>query len=90
MGLGDLTRAAVLAAIREYDQIGQDAFLTQYGFDQARAFHLRYDGKRYDSKAIAGAAHGRLASRNPLRASEFSGGEATVARRLRELGFVVP
>ncbi|MEU0538338.1 HNH endonuclease [Nocardia sp. NPDC005978] len=90
MGLGDLTRAAVLAAIREYDHIGQDTFLERYGFEPARAFHLRYDGKRYDSKAVAGVAHGYLPGRRALQASEFSGGEATVARRLRELGFVVP
>ncbi|WP_306362497.1 HNH endonuclease [Nocardia sp. CC227C] len=90
MGLADLTRPAVLAAIREYDKIGQDAFLERYGFDRARAFHLRYEGERYDSKAIAGAAHGYLEGRDPLRASEFSGGESTVAKRLRELGFIVP
>ncbi|MEC3957521.1 HNH endonuclease [Nocardia sp. CDC153] len=90
MGLGDLTRHAVLAAIREYDRVGQDEFLERYGFEKARAFYLRYEGSRYDSKAIAGAAHGYLPDRKPLQASEFSGGEATVARKLRELGFVVP
>jgi 5-methylcytosine-specific restriction protein A len=83
MGLGDITRSAVLAAIREYDKLGQDAFLERYKFDNARAFYLRYDGERYVSKAIAGAAHGYLESREPLQAKDFSGGESTVARKLR-------
>lgn len=90
MGIADLTRPAVLAAIDEYNELGQDAFLARYGFDKARAFHLRHEGTRYDSKAIAGAAHGHLVGQQPLKASEFSGGEAIVARRLRDLGFVVP
>ncbi|MGW4771965.1 HNH endonuclease [Nocardia sp. NPDC004278] len=90
MGLGDITRPAVLAAIREYDKLGQDAFLERYKFDRAKAFYLRYDGNRYVSKAIAGAAHGYLEGRDPLRANEFSGGESSVARKLRSLGFIVP
>ncbi|MFD8246926.1 HNH endonuclease [Nocardia sp. NPDC059691] len=90
MGVRDITRPAVLAALHEYDRLGRDAFLERYGFDKAREFHLVFDGKRYDSKAIVGAAHGYLDGREPLRASEFSGGESTVARKLRELGFTVP
>ncbi len=50
---------------------------------------LVHDGKRYDSKAIVGAAHGHLPGRQPLTASEFSGGEATVGRLLRKLGFTL-
>jgi len=38
---------------------------------------------------VAGAAHGFLPGRSPLKASEFSGGEDIVAKRLRELGFEV-
>ncbi|MBF6144211.1 HNH endonuclease [Nocardia nova] len=90
MGLADLTRPAVLAAIQEYETLGQEAFLERYGFEKARAFYLRYEGRRYDSKALAGAAHGYLDGQQPLKANEFSGGESTVARKLRDLGFVVP
>ncbi|MFE7746603.1 HNH endonuclease [Nocardia sp. NPDC057455] len=90
MGVGDITRPSVLAALREYDKLGEDAFLERYGFDKARAFYLQYDGKRYASKAVVGAAHGYLDDRKPLQSSEFSGGESVVARKLRALGFMVP
>jgi hypothetical protein len=45
--------------------------------------------KFYDSKAIVGVAHGHLPGRRPLTPGEFSGGEATVGRLLRKLGFTV-
>src|SRR5690606_16167532 len=48
------------------------------------------DGSEYDSKAIIGVAHGYdRDDLGPLRPDDFSGGEATVARRLRDLGFDV-
>lgn len=89
MPLRDVTREAVLAAIEEYDGLGQDAFLYKYGFGQAREYLLIHDGKAYGSKAIVGAAHGFLPGERPLAAREFSGGEATVGRLLRRLGFTV-
>jgi hypothetical protein len=89
MALGDLSsRSAVLQAIAEYDRLTQAAFLRKYGFGKAREYYLLHKGRRYDSKAIAGAAHGYQFSR-PLKAADFSGGEATVASRLRSLGFDV-
>lgn len=82
--------SAVLAAIREYDRLGQEAFLQKYGFGPARTFHLIHDSKVYDSKAIAGAAMGyQPGVERALLASEFSGGEAGAAGRLRALGFTV-
>lgn len=89
MTLADLTRDAVLAALAEYDELGQDLFLGKYGFDRARLYVLVHDGKSYDSKAIVGAAHGFLRGQSPLTARQFSGGEATVGRLLRRLGFSV-
>lgn len=89
MALNDITRGAVLQAIGEYDRLGQDGFLEHYGFDRARQYLLVHDGKRYDSKAIVGAAHGFLPGKSPLAPGEFSGGEATVGRLLRRLGFTV-
>ena len=76
MGLKDITRQAVLAAIAEYDRVDQPAFLSRYGFDPARLYLLVHDGKPYDSKAIVGAAHGFLLGEKPLTASQFSGGES--------------
>jgi len=91
MPLSELTdRNAVLAAIREYDALGQQAFLKKYGFAPARRFRLLHNGNSYDSKAIAGAAFGyQFPDRGPLKSSEFSGGEETVRPLLEGLGFKV-
>lgn len=89
MGIKDLTQAAVTAALDEFDALGRDAFLKRYGFGPARSYFVERGGKRYDSKAIAGAAHAKLPNRSPLKASEFSGGEQTVAAVLGNLGFKV-
>jgi 5-methylcytosine-specific restriction protein A len=85
----DLTsREAVLAAVDEFEALGQRDFLAKYGFRPARGYFLVHDGKHYDSKAIVGAAHGFQFDR-PLAYDEFSGGEQTVATKLESLGFQV-
>jgi HNH endonuclease len=90
MALSDINRAAVHRAIGEFDRLGRDAFLKQHGFRRSRNYFLRHNGKLYDSKAIMGCAHGYSgADRDPLLATQFSGGEATVAQTLRDLGFEV-
>ncbi|MCE5975243.1 HNH endonuclease [Sinirhodobacter sp. WL0062] len=90
MSLSDISRAAVVQAIEEFDRVGRDAFLEIHGFGRSRAYLIEHDGKFYDSKAIVGVAHGYFGGdRRPLRATEFSGGEATVAQTLRGLGFEV-
>ena len=89
MALRDLTDSqAVLNAISEFDRLGRERFLEKYGFGRATAYFIELDAKRYDSKAIAGAAHGHQYGK-PLRHDEFSGGDATVATRLSVLGFMV-
>ncbi|MFF3361771.1 HNH endonuclease [Streptomyces misionensis] len=88
MGLGDIQYDDILAAAEEFRRLGRDNFLQTYGFGRARSYELVLDGMRYDSKAIAGVAHGH-ATGDFLTAGDFSGGAATVARRLRDLGFVV-
>ncbi|MEV4477025.1 HNH endonuclease [Nonomuraea sp. NPDC049504] len=88
MALSDLNRVMVLAAIKEYDQLGRDAFLDRYGFREARHYFILHNGHRYDSKAIAGVAHRGVDGR-VLRPSEFSGGAATVGRVLGHLGFLL-
>jgi hypothetical protein len=87
--LTDVT--AVEAAVGEYDRIGRTAFLEKYGFGRAREFMLRMpSGALYDSKAIVGAAFGyQYPDQGPLSANAFSGGEATVERKLIDLGFDV-
>jgi putative restriction endonuclease len=91
VSLAELTdRDAVLRALEEFDRLGPDQFLNTYGFKPARTYFLCHGGRDYDSKAIAGVAHGiQHREGQPLPASAFSGGEATVARKLRSLGFEV-
>ena len=91
MGVADITsREAVLQAIAEFDLIGRNAFLEKYGFGRSKAFWIVYEGNRYDSKAIAGAAYGyEFPDRGPLPNDTFSGGEQGVADTLRALGFSI-
>ena len=85
-----ISRESVLRAIEECDRLGQERFLSKYGFGRARQYFLDYKGGHYDSKAIVGVAHGyEYAELGPLASSDFSGGRDTVKRKLEELGFSV-
>lgn len=91
--LSDLTSPeAVQAALDEYARRGQAEFLDIHGFGLARD-HVVLNpktGEWADSKAIAGVAYGyQFPESGPFRASEFSGGLATVVARLMALGFEV-
>lgn len=84
------SREAVVAAIQDFDRLGRDRFLDHHGYGKALRYYLRFDGRDYDSKAIAGVAFGiQHPAEGALRPSEFSGGEATVQRTLERLGFEV-
>jgi 5-methylcytosine-specific restriction protein A len=89
MALSDLTELAVTKAIDEFNELGRDAFLEKYQFGPARGYLLQKDGQSYDSKAIAGAAHGYLPGQKALTADQFSGGAATVQKVLEALGFTI-
>ncbi len=86
------SRAAVEAAVAEFDRVGRVYFLEKYGFGKSREYMLRdpATGKLYDSKAIVGAAYGHaFPDEGPLKAADFSGGETTVEQLLADLGFQV-
>lgn len=88
VNLAAVTRRSVLDAVAEFDALGQAEFLRRRGFKMARNYRLVHGGRFYDSKAIAGVAHGYATgvfSDN----TGFSGGIATVAECLTRLGFVV-
>ena len=90
MALGDVTAEGVERAMVEFDRLGRTAFLAQFGFGKARGYFLVHGGGRYDSKAVVGAAHGYdRPDLGPLRAQDFSGGDATVACLLESLRFSV-
>jgi hypothetical protein len=76
--------------MEEFDRIGQQAFLTKYGFGPAQQYRLEHGGRFYDSKAIVAAAHGVEFGR-PLGSQEFSGGIGPrgAVQQLRRLGFSV-
>ncbi len=81
---------SILKAVAEFDKLGRAAFLRKYGFRKARSYFLTIGDRQYDSKAVSGAAHGyEFPDRGPLRPSDFSGGDATVRRKLEDLGFRV-
>ncbi|MFZ5746126.1 MAG: hypothetical protein ACOY45_00555 [Pseudomonadota bacterium] len=80
----------MLAALREYDEVGRDGFLRKYSFKPSRKYLLEHQGHCYDSKAVAGAAYGYLSgAASPLRWDEFSGGRGTVVPLMRRLGFAI-
>jgi len=89
MALGDLTSDAVQLAMQEYDQLGADAFLATYGFADAKLYWITHNGKRYPSKAVAGVAHRFIDGHQLLPSSSFTGGEGSVVRKLRQLGFLI-
>src|SRR6476646_9851534 len=83
-------RDSVLAAVGEYDALGREAFLEKYGYGKAEQYYIELDGRRYDSKAIVGAAYGfEFPEHGALHPNEFSGGASTVEPLLRRLGFEV-
>ncbi len=87
--LKGLTVEAVDGALAEFDDIGREAFLAKYHFGDAKGLYLVRDGKRYDSKAVVGAAFGRLPGRTALDSGHFTGGVASVVRVLEKLAYVV-
>jgi len=90
VALKDLTREAILRAVEEYDRLTAAIFLAKHGFSRAKRYWLQHDGRLYPSKAIAGVAHGYLPGRSAILASAtFTGGEASVVRVFRNLGFAV-
>ncbi|HUO23048.1 MAG TPA: HNH endonuclease [Caulobacteraceae bacterium] len=90
MALSNLTLDSVKSAIAEFDRLGREAFLKAHRFGPSRTYFLELNGKLYDSKAIAGVAHGYIGPGfTHLKSSHFSGGEATVRRALEDLGFKV-
>jgi Domain of unknown function (DUF3883) len=83
---------AVQTALDEFTKLGRTVFLQNYGFGKSRDFMVRNpaNGELCDSKAIIGASYGfQYPAEGPLKAADFSGGEATVVPKLQSLGFEV-
>lgn len=92
MALADLTDGdAVLRAIREYDDLGRDVFLTRYGFGRAQKYKIRHEGRLYDLKGILAAAHGfQYPEQGPLLPdTDYGSGLRSTVPKARSLGFEV-
>lgn len=78
--------------MREFDRLGRPEFLRKYGFGPAVRYFVVHEGREYDSKALAGVAYGyQHRDEGPLRGGtvDFYGGQRTVVKQLRQLGFEV-
>jgi MoxR-like ATPase len=92
MGFKDIADPnAVVMAIKEFDSFDNpDDFLQKYGFGPATSYLLHFQGNDYPPRAILAVAHKfQFPEIGPLANSEFSGGEATTNKALRDLGFEV-
>jgi hypothetical protein len=89
MSLSKLTDPnAIEKAIEDFDSLGREAFLKKYGFGKAKEYFILHRGGRYDSKAILGAAYGiQHSTKGALKPADFSGGDKTVVKTLKRLGF---
>lgn len=78
-----MTAAAIRKSATEFDLLTRTTFLEKYGYGQAKEYFLNIGGRRYDSKAIVGAAAKFLPEvGRPLFNNEFSGGEHQVQKLL--------
>lgn len=88
-----LTRAAVEAAMDQFDEIGLDGFRGKYGFGKPQTYWVRRpsNGKLYPAKATVGVAHGHVEGGKPRKAGEFYGGQGEQAANgiLRGLGYEI-
>ncbi|WP_051782278.1 MULTISPECIES: HNH endonuclease [unclassified Streptomyces] len=88
MHKGAISRDGVFSALSEYDELGQDGFLSKYGYKPATGYLLLHGDRTYDSKAIAGVAH-KFDQGRALRPDELDGGRSHAARWLARLGFTI-
>ncbi|HWX49175.1 MAG TPA: DUF3427 domain-containing protein [Roseomonas sp.] len=80
----------MLEAMAEHDRLGLAHFLQRYGYGAPNRYWILHEGRRYPSKAILGVAwHYEDRSRPALHPTQFSGGEATVQRTAKQLGFEI-
>jgi hypothetical protein len=84
--LESVEAAHVQAAMKEYDELGGDAFHRRHGLPRSQEYVLWDQGQTYDSAAILGVAS-RLADGGSTTAPE--GGDTGGAQTLTDLGFTV-
>jgi hypothetical protein len=83
-----VTRADVLRAVQEYDQLGPERFFSEHGFAPTTTYDLVLQDRRYPPKAILGTAY-ELATGERLASGDFEGGKSGAVKVLGELGFTI-
>jgi len=83
-----VTRAEVVRAIQEYDQLGPEKFFSAHGFGPTTTYDLAWDERLYPPKAILGTAY-ELATGQRLAPGDFEGGKSGAVKVLTNLGFTV-
>lgn len=84
-----LSRASVEFALNEWDEIGREEFLNRHGLFGAFKYVVLQEGRQYDAKAILVRSARYQNNDNSISLNDFGTTEATIAKPLRRLGFVV-
>jgi hypothetical protein len=75
-------------ALREFDEVGREAFLAKYDVWSAKKFELVDEGQVYDAKVVLATAFAHeFPGEAPLSTTELDGNDATVRRNVERLGF---
>ena len=83
-----VTRADVLRAIQEYDDLGPERFFAQHGFAPTTTYDLIWGERRYPPKAVLGTAY-EFATGRRLASGDFEGGKSGAVKVLGKLGFSI-
>jgi hypothetical protein len=83
-----VTRADVVRAMKEYDQLGPERFFSEHGFAPTTTYELIWEERRYPPKAILGTAY-EFATGKRLASGDFEGGKSGAVKVLGQLGFTV-
>jgi hypothetical protein len=83
-----VTRAEVLRAIEEYDQLGPHHFFAEHGFAPTTTYDLVWNERLYPPKAILGTAY-EFATGRRLASGDFEGGKSGAVKVLGALGFTI-
>lgn len=90
LAIQSLTKTQIEEVLIEWDQISREKFLEIHKVYPAQKYWIKRGDKIYDAKAILVRALRKSdISLATMNANEFNGNEQTVARPLRELGFIV-
>jgi len=77
---------AIFQAIYDYDELGEEQFLSQHEFRGPFEVIVEYEGRRYPSRPIIGVAY-QIASGEPLDRDNYDGAKKAALKYLVPIGF---